>query len=94
MRSASVTVLATSREPLGVAGEVLIPVAPLDTAEVATVTGSPAFQLLADRLASARGRTLETDELPYAAELVRRLDGLPLAVELAAGRLRRSACPN
>ncbi len=42
-RCASVTVLATSREPLGVAGEILLPVAPLGTAEPPGTDGSPAF---------------------------------------------------
>jgi predicted ATPase/DNA-binding SARP family transcriptional activator len=92
-RAESVTVLATSREPLGLGGEVLVPVAPLDTADVESPSESPAVQLLADRLASARGRTLGADELPHAAELVRRLDGLPLALELAAGRAAALGLP-
>ncbi|MFM9557502.1 AfsR/SARP family transcriptional regulator [Streptomyces caniscabiei] len=74
------TVLATSREPLGVPGELLRPVEPL--------TEPHALRLLADRGAAARpGFTVEADP-EAAAEICRRLDGLPLAIELAAARLR------
>ena len=75
-----VTVLATSREPLGVPGESVRPVEPLPD--------PVALQLFADRGASARPG-FRTDEDPEAcAEICRRLDGLPLAIELAAARLR------
>ncbi|WP_425575910.1 AfsR/SARP family transcriptional regulator [Streptomyces axinellae] len=75
-----VTVLATSREPLGVPGESVRPVEPLPDPF--------ALQLLADRGASARAG-FRIDEDPEAcAEICRRLDGLPLAIELAAARLR------
>ncbi|NSC21388.1 AfsR/SARP family transcriptional regulator, partial [Streptomyces albus subsp. chlorinus] len=75
-----VTVLATSREPLGVPGESVRPVGPLPD--------PVALRLLADRGASARPG-FSTDEDPEAcAEICRRLDGLPLAIELAAARLR------
>ncbi|MDX2784070.1 AfsR family transcriptional regulator, partial [Streptomyces caniscabiei] len=74
------TVLATSREPLGVPGELLRPVEPL--------TEPHALRLLADRGAAARpGFTVDADP-EAAAEICRRLDGLPLAIELAAARLR------
>ncbi|MFI9046176.1 ATP-binding protein [Streptomyces sp. NPDC053427] len=78
-----VTVLATSREPLAVPGEVLRPVEPLPD--------PVALRLLADRGAAARpGFRIEADEDTAAAcaEICRRLDGLPLAIELAAARLR------
>ena len=78
-----VTVLATSREPLGVPGEQIRPVGPLPE--------PMALRLLADRGASARpGFRIDADEetATAAAEICRRLDGLPLAVELAAARLR------
>ncbi|MEV4683842.1 ATP-binding protein [Streptomyces kurssanovii] len=78
-----VTILATSREPLGVPGEQVRPVGPLPDAT--------ALRLLADRGASARpGFRVDADEDTAAAavEICRRLDGLPLAVELAAARLR------
>ncbi|MFH8987196.1 AfsR/SARP family transcriptional regulator [Streptomyces sp. NPDC017940] len=75
-----VTVLATSREPLGVPGELLHPVEPLPEPF--------ALRLLADRGASARPGFRIDDDAPAAAEICRRLDGLPLAIELAAARLR------
>ncbi len=79
-RCPALTVLATSREPLGVPGESLCPVEPL--------TEPHALRLLADRGAAARpGFTIAADP-EAAAEICRRLDGLPLAIELAAARLR------
>ncbi|MEU6390326.1 BTAD domain-containing putative transcriptional regulator [Streptomyces sp. NPDC046939] len=75
-----VTVLATSREPLGVPGESLYPVEPLPEPY--------ALRLFGERGAAVRpGFTVE--QAPEAvAEICRRLDGLPLAIELAAARLR------
>ncbi|MEV6947345.1 BTAD domain-containing putative transcriptional regulator [Streptomyces sp. NPDC051172] len=79
-RCPQLTVLATSREPLGVPGELLRPVEPLPE--------PVALRLLADRGAAARPG-FRVDEDPEAcAEICRRLDGLPLAIELAAARLR------
>ncbi|MFI0899290.1 BTAD domain-containing putative transcriptional regulator [Streptomyces sp. NPDC020983] len=73
-------VLATSREPLGVPGELVRPLDPLPD--------PTALRLLADRGAAARpGFSVDDDPLACA-ELCRRLDGLPLAIELAAARLR------
>ncbi|MFJ3902191.1 AfsR/SARP family transcriptional regulator [Streptomyces sp. NPDC090025] len=82
-RCPGVTVLATSREPLGVPGEVLRPVGPLPR--------PTALRLFGERGASARtGFRVDADpeSAAAAAEIVRRLDGLPLAIELAAARLR------
>ncbi|KUO23073.1 AfsR/SARP family transcriptional regulator [Streptomyces dysideae] len=82
-RCPELTVLATSREPLGVPGELLRPVEPLPE--------PVALRLLADRGAAARpGFRVDGDEETAAAcaEICRRLDGLPLAIELAAARLR------
>ncbi|GAB2840752.1 hypothetical protein GCM10027074_03900 [Streptomyces deserti] len=82
-RCPGLTVLATSRAPLGVPGEVLRPVEPLPE--------PVALRLLADRGAAARpGFRVDADEETAAAcaEICRRLDGLPLAIELAAARLR------
>ncbi len=74
------SVLATSREPLGVPGELVRPLDPLPD--------PTALRLLADRGTAARaGFSLEEDPVACA-ELCRRLDGLPLAIELAAARLR------
>ncbi|WP_432082428.1 BTAD domain-containing putative transcriptional regulator [Streptomyces sp. WAC 04229] len=82
-RCPQLTVLATSREPLGVPGESLRPVEPLPE--------PAALRLLADRGAAARpGFRPDADEDTAAAcaEICRRLDGQPLAIELAAARLR------
>jgi predicted ATPase/DNA-binding SARP family transcriptional activator len=95
-----VRILATSREPLEVTGEALWPVPPLDVppADAAPVeaTGYPAVRLLADRARAARpgfslggeGDGNGTRTGAAAAEICRRLDGMPLAIELAAARLR------
>ncbi|OIV37957.1 hypothetical protein BIV57_08190 [Mangrovactinospora gilvigrisea] len=74
-----VTVLATSREPLNIPGEQVVPVGPLPTED--------ALRLLAER-AVAAGRPLAAPDRAAAEEICRRLDGLPLAIELAAARLR------
>ncbi|WP_267245284.1 BTAD domain-containing putative transcriptional regulator [Streptomyces sp. PR69] len=82
-RCPGLTVLATSREPLGVPGELVRPVDPLPD--------PMALRLLAERGAAARpGFRIDADEATNAAaaEICRRLDGLPLAIELAAARLR------
>ncbi|MFB8211452.1 BTAD domain-containing putative transcriptional regulator [Streptomyces sp. NPDC056010] len=82
-RCPRLTVLATSREPLGVPGEAVRPVDPLPD--------PTALRLLAERGAAARpGFRVDADEATAAAaaEICRRLDGLPLAIELAAARLR------
>jgi predicted ATPase len=79
-RCPGLTVLATSREPLGVPGEVLYPVEPLPE--------PVAVRLLAERGAAARPGFRAEDDPEAVAEICRRLDGLPLAVELAAARLR------
>ncbi|MGI5444629.1 BTAD domain-containing putative transcriptional regulator [Streptomyces sp. CA-243310] len=75
-----IRVLATSREPLGVPGEVLRPVEPLPP--------DPAHRLFADRAASAQPGFTPDDDPAAVAEICARLDGLPLAIELAAARLR------
>ncbi|WP_393057388.1 BTAD domain-containing putative transcriptional regulator [Streptomyces sp. LN549] len=82
-RCPELTVLATSREPLGVPGEFVRPVEPLPV--------PTALRLLADRGAAALpGFRVDADRATAAAtaEICRRLDGLPLAIELAAARLR------
>ncbi|NJP30688.1 BTAD domain-containing putative transcriptional regulator [Micromonospora thermarum] len=86
-------ILATSREPLGITGEVLWPVAPLALpdrdAGPGDIESSPAVRLLRDR-ASAVRRDLAVDAhtLSTMARVCRALDGMPLAIELAAARLR------
>ncbi|WP_030238623.1 AfsR/SARP family transcriptional regulator [Streptomyces lavendulae] len=75
-----VQILATSREPLGVPGEFLRPVEPLPD--------PVALSLLDDRGAAVRPGFSVAEDPEAAAEICRRLDGLPLAIELAAARLR------
>ena len=73
-------VLATSREPLRLIGEQCLPVSPL--------AASDAITLFVDRARDRRPEFGLTDgNAPAVAELCRRLDGLPLAIELAAGRV-------
>lgn len=77
----NVVVLATSREALGVEGERLLPVPPLPVED--------AVQLFAERARSGNPDfALETEPVGAVAEICRRLDGLPLAIELAAARMR------
>jgi len=74
-----VRVVATSREALRVGGEVRLPVAPL---------GNAAVDLFLERARSARrGFELDDETAALAAEIARRVDGLPLAIELAAARV-------
>ncbi|MYR85615.1 AfsR family transcriptional regulator, partial [Streptomyces sp. SID685] len=79
-RCPELTVLATSREPLGVPGELVRPVEPLPE--------PVALRLFAERGAAARPGFRVADDPEACAEICRRLDGLPLAIELAAARLR------
>jgi predicted ATPase/DNA-binding SARP family transcriptional activator len=88
-----VRILATSREPLTTPGERVYPVAPLPVPSPAAGFGeamdSPALRLFADRAAAAVfGFRLTAENLPAVTEICRRLDGLPLAIELACARLR------
>lgn len=82
-------VLATSREALRLRGEQEFPVNPLDLPTPGENTQSPALQLFADR-ARAANPVFELDEenAPVAAAICSLLDGLPLAIELAAALLR------
>jgi predicted ATPase len=73
-------VLATSREPLAVEGEAFVTLGPLAEAD--------AERLFAERVLAARGSTITDEEQPAAARVRSRLDGLPLALELAAARTR------
>ena len=86
-----VRVLATSREPLRVAGEARYRLGPLglpDLDDMAHPAGSEAAALFADRARLADLRfTLDDQTGPVVARLVARLDGMPLAIELAAARV-------
>jgi len=86
-----VRVLATSREPLRVAGEARYRLAPLalpDPGDLAGAPGAEAVALFADRARNADAQFALTDDTTAAvARLVVRLDGMPLAIELAAARV-------
>jgi predicted ATPase len=80
-RCPTVTMLATSREPLGVAGERVVPLAGLDTAD--------AVDLFCDRaVAVDETLTLSADDQRAIESICEELDGIPLAIELAAARVR------
>jgi predicted ATPase/class 3 adenylate cyclase len=82
-------VLATSREPFGLPGEVVWRIPPLSTEPAPGGGPSDAMALLLDRTAAARGgRRGGLTESSDLQRVVSRLDGLPLAIELAAARLR------
>jgi predicted ATPase/DNA-binding SARP family transcriptional activator len=75
----SLRILATSRQTLHVVGEVRFPVAPL---------GAAAADLFLERARAARpGFEVDAEAVAVAAEIARRVDGLPLAIELAAARV-------
>jgi predicted ATPase/DNA-binding SARP family transcriptional activator len=86
----SLTLLATSREPLGIPGEQLWPVEPLAVApSESQAAGYPAVRLLLDRAVAARpGFRLDPHTTGPVVRICRALDGMPLAIELAAARLR------
>ena len=90
-----VRVITTSREPLQVPGEHVIPVPPLElpagdgTEPLAQLRQNEAVMLFTERAAAAAGRFELSDSNQVAVvSLCRRLDGLPLAIELAAVRTR------
>lgn len=90
-----VQILATSREPLRITGEVLWEVPPLGvpgngmTANPLAVEHSTAVELFVTRAAAAApGFSLDTETAPWVVTICQRLDGIPLALELAATRVR------
>jgi predicted ATPase len=90
--ASGLTVLATSRSRLDVSGEHLYRVPPMTLpepgeAEPDVIARSDAVRLFATRAEAAGWRTTEADT-PIVADIVRRLDGLPLAIELAAAQAR------
>ncbi len=95
LRSApSVSIVATSREPLAVMGEHVRPVAPLAVDDLHTIAFDalplvPAVALFMERAQAADpGFKLTTRNAPAVVEICQRLDGIPLALELAASRAR------
>jgi predicted ATPase len=92
--TSDIKVIATSRQPLHVAGEQVLRLSPLpvpdDAVDLAVMAGAgDAVELFAQRAAAADSRfTLARADLPHVIRLCRRLDGIPLAIELAAVRVR------
>ncbi|HUR09597.1 MAG TPA: BTAD domain-containing putative transcriptional regulator [Nonomuraea sp.] len=86
-------ILATSREALAIAGEALCHLGPLDlpgeSPELAEAEAAAAVRLFIDRAVGVRpGFALDERTVGPVAEICRQLDGMPLALELAAARLR------
>ncbi len=87
-------ILATSRQSLGLAGEYIEALAPLtvpidDAKPTIEIAGSAAVELFVNRASAASpGFALTNGNAASVADICRRLDGLPLALELAAARLR------
>ena len=84
-------VMATSREPLDVPGEHVLPIPPLElpTADGGRLEQNEAVMLFVERAAAASGTfDLTASNRSAVADVCRRLDGLPLAIELAAVRTR------
>ncbi|PRY60778.1 putative ATPase [Glycomyces artemisiae] len=81
-------ILATSREALAIGGERLFPIPPLPLS-TEDPESSPAVRLFCERAAAVRPDfKLDDSNIDAVVEICRRLDGLPLAVELAAARMR------
>ena len=86
--------IATSREPLGLPGEVVWTVAPLAlpdavSRQLGTISRSPAVRLFTERAHQARpGFNLDAENGITVAAICERLDGIPLAIELCAARVR------
>ncbi|HTO57877.1 MAG TPA: NB-ARC domain-containing protein, partial [Pseudomonadales bacterium] len=89
-----VRVLATAREPLGVAGEVMWRIPSLsvpaeDARALDHIESADAVRLFVERARASQPEfTLDRDSAPIVAAVCRRLDGIPLALELAAARVR------
>lgn len=95
--SSDLRVLATSREPLGLSEEMVWRLEPLPVpaGEPAKLTESAAVKLFLRRARETdRTFTHDPSNLAAAARIARAVDGLPLALELAAGRLRSFAAPD
>jgi predicted ATPase/DNA-binding CsgD family transcriptional regulator len=94
VRCPSVAILVTSRSPLDIAGELVWPVPPLSMQnrhdhDDGPAGASDAARLFADRASYAQAQLELSEETARAVEtIVRRVDGIPLAIELAAARMR------
>ena len=96
--AAGLTILASSREPLHVAGEAQFPVAPLAVpdarraASLDEIAACEAVRLFVERATAVQPAFgLTAQNAPVVAQICRRLDGIPLAIELAAARVRSLA---
>ncbi|SEG53562.1 Predicted ATPase [Nonomuraea solani] len=90
-------VLVTGREALGITGESILPVSPLPLPppEAGAPLDYPAVRLFADRAAAVRpGFAVDAGNAAQVVRICRALDGLPLAIELAAARLRTLSLPD
>ncbi|MEV4150244.1 BTAD domain-containing putative transcriptional regulator [Amycolatopsis sp. NPDC049691] len=92
-RAPRLRILATSREPLAITGEALCPLGPLpvpaEHAAPAEAVELDSTRLFLDRAAAVRPDfVLDESTVDHVGEICRRLDGMPLALELAAARLR------
>jgi predicted ATPase/DNA-binding SARP family transcriptional activator/tetratricopeptide (TPR) repeat protein len=92
-RCPALRILATSREPLAIFGEAICPVLPLGMPDYGLTAAEalefPSVRLFADRANAVRpGFAVDAETTAPVIEICRRLDGLPLALELAAARLR------
>ena len=90
--SPTARILATSREPIRAEGERVHRLSPLElpptTGGASEALGSPAVQLFVERADACLGDyELSDDDAPYVVDICSRLDGIALAIELAAGRL-------
>jgi predicted ATPase/class 3 adenylate cyclase len=100
-RSPDVRILATSRQVLGIDGEIVYSLSPLAVPsdpsgmQTADVQQFGAIALFVERASAAYTRFSVTDSaMPVIAEICRRLDGIPLAIELAAARVKILTIPN
>jgi len=87
-RCPKMSILATSREPIGVEGESVLRISPLPTPTTSTIGDTAeAVQLFLDRARAVQPRPIEDSELPTVVDICHHLDGLPLALEIAASQL-------
>jgi predicted ATPase/DNA-binding winged helix-turn-helix (wHTH) protein len=90
----NVQIIATSREPIRVRSEIVYRLSPLSSpapempVSVAQAMKFPAVALFVTRAQQATGYTLSESDAPIVADICRKLDGIPLAIELAAPRLQ------
>ncbi|MDI2125183.1 AfsR/SARP family transcriptional regulator [Yinghuangia seranimata] len=92
-RTPGLRVLTSTREPLGILGEALYPLGPLELppphADPDDAVKYPAVRLFADRAEAVRPNlVIDASNVGAVVEICRRLDGMPLAIELAAARTR------